>query len=100
MTVGAPGFQFTVEVGIEQLGFSVTSVLAHTSTLLAVRLEVGVGLMVTLLVVELHPVLVSVKVKFTLPAMMAVTKPALLTVAIEGLLLCQVPPEVGESVKV
>lgn len=96
--MGAPGFQLTVEVGMEQLGLSVTSVLAHTSTLLAVRFEVGVGLMVTLAVAALQPVLVCVKVKLTTPGAMPVTTPALLTEAMEGLLLCQVPPEVGESV--
>ena len=51
-------------------------------------------------VVLLHPVVPSVKVKVLLPAASPVTIPPLVTDAIDGLLLSQVPPEVGESCEV
>jgi hypothetical protein len=97
-TVGAPGFQLVVAEGIEQLAFKVTSVFGHTSTLLAVSAEVGVGFTVIKLVVALHPA--AVKVKLTVPADTPVTRPLLVIVALVGLLLSQVPPELGDSVMV
>ena len=100
VTVGAPGFQLSVEVGTEQLGVSVTSVLGQTSYLLASKFDEGVGLMVTLAVVALQPVAVWVKVKKTTPGAMAVTSPSIVTEAKEGLLLCQVPPEFGVRIMV
>ena len=42
-----------------------------------------------------QPVVPSVKVNVTVPAKIPVTNPALVTVAFEGSLLIQVPPEVG-----
>ena len=51
---------------------------------------------VTVDVVLEQPVAVSVNVKVTVPAESAVTSPSLVTVAIELLLLVQVPPVNGE----
>jgi hypothetical protein len=68
--------------------------------LLAVKAEVGVGFIVKSPVVALHPVVVDVKVKVTNPGNRAVTSPALVTEAIVGLLLTQVPPEAGDNVVV
>jgi len=47
-------------------------------------------------VVLLQPVVPSVKVKVAEPGVKPVTNPALVTEATVGLLLIQVPPEVGE----
>ena len=44
---------------------------------------------------EIQPVEVSVKVKVAVPKAIALTYPELFTVATEGLLLTQIPPEVG-----
>lgn len=95
-TVDAPGFQLIVAEGIEQLAFKATSVFGHTSTLLAVSVEIGVGFTVIKLVVALHPA--AVKVKLTVPADTPVTRPLLVIVALAALLLSQVPPEVGDKV--
>ena len=61
---------------------------------------VGRALTVTEEVVLLHPVTVSVNVKVTDPAATPVMTPALVTVAIEVLLLTHVPPVVGDNVAV
>jgi hypothetical protein len=59
---------------------------------------IGNALMVTVwLGLEIHPVLDFVKVKVALPAPIAVTNPVFDTLAIEELLLDQVPPLEGES---
>lgn len=69
--------------------------------LLPVMLTVGKALTVTGDVgAELHPVAVLVNVKVTDPAETPVTTPPLVTVAIAGLLLLQVPPVVGDKVVV
>lgn len=47
------------------------------------------------LIVLLHPVLVCVNVSVTVPADTPVTSPALVIVAIAGLLLVHVPPVLG-----
>ena len=47
-----------------------------------------------------HPVALFAKINFTLPCFLPVTTPAFVTVAISGLVLTQVPPEVGERVVV
>ena len=60
----------------------------------------GLGFIVTVVVVLLHPVLVCVNVNVTLPAETPVTIPAFVTVAIAGLLLIHVPPVVGDNVVV
>jgi hypothetical protein len=60
----------------------------------------GSELIVTEFVVVLHPVRLFVKVNVTLPAETPVTTPAFVIVAIAGLLLIQVPPEVGVKVTV
>jgi hypothetical protein len=49
---------------------------------------------------DAHPVVLFVKVNVELPALTAVTTPAFVTVATAGLLLVQVPPEVGDKVVV
>lgn len=49
---------------------------------------------------DTHPVLVLVKVKVAVPADTPETTPALVTVAIAGSLLAQVPPVVGDTVDV
>lgn len=49
---------------------------------------------------EIQPVAVSVKVNVAVPAETPVTTPALVTVAIAGLLLSQVPPVVGDTLEV
>lgn len=49
---------------------------------------------------DIQPVLVSVKVKVADPAVTPVTTPAFVTVATAGLLLTQVPPDVGDRVVV
>ena len=46
---------------------------------------------------EEHVLLSNVKVKLTVPPETPITYPSLVTVASDGLLLCQVPPVVGES---
>ena len=48
-------------------------------------------------VVEKHPVSVDVNVHVMLPAEIDVSKPALLIVAIEGSLVVQVPPDIGDK---
>jgi hypothetical protein len=55
---------------------------------------------VTAEVVLLHPVVEIVNLKVVVPAITPVTAPALVTVAIAGLLLIQVPPVVGDNVLV
>lgn len=55
---------------------------------------------IILLGTELHPVEVWVKVNVAVPALAPVTTPALVTVAIEALLLTQVPPVVGVNIVV
>ena len=58
----------------------------------------GVAFMVTLPVgLDTQPVADDVKVKLTVPADKAVTKPALVTLALEPSELVQVPPVAGES---
>jgi hypothetical protein len=49
---------------------------------------------------EIQPVLVLVKVKVAVPADTPETTPAFVTVAMEGSLLAQVPPVVGDKVEV
>lgn len=49
---------------------------------------------------EAHPVILFVKMNVAVPAATPVTTPALLTVAIDGLLLDQVPPIDGDNVVV
>jgi len=61
-------------------------------------LTTGRAFTVTLDVVLLQPVAVRVKVNVTLPADTAVIKPALVMVAIAGLLLNQAPPAPGLAV--
>jgi len=61
-------------------------------------LTTGRAFTVTLEVVLLQPVAVSVKVNVTLPAVNAVINPALVMVAIAGLLLAHVPPAPGLAV--
>ena len=66
-----------------------------------VMLTEGKALIVTEAVgAEAHPVLVLVKVNVTDPAEMPCTTPPFVTVAMAGLLLAQVPPEVGDKVVV
>ena len=66
-----------------------------------VILTTGMALTVTGAVgAETHPVVVLVKVNVAVPADRAVTTPPLVTEAIAGLLLAQVPPLVGDSVVV
>jgi hypothetical protein len=60
----------------------------------------GAALTVTDEVVLLQPVAAEVKVNVTEPAATPVTSPALFTVALVASLLNQVPPEVGDKVKV
>ena len=65
---------------------------------LPVILTTGNAFTVTDEVVLLHPVDVWVNVNVALPAARPVTTPAFVTDAIEGLLLTQVPPGVGDNV--
>jgi len=65
-----------------------------------VMLTTGNASTVTEDVVATQPVAVLVNVKVTPPADTAVTKPALVTVALDGWLLTQVPPETGDKVVV
>lgn len=66
-----------------------------------VMLTTGIALIVTALVgKDTQPVLVLVKVKVAVPADTPVTTPALVTVAMAGLLLAQVPPVEGDKVVV
>ena len=60
----------------------------------------GKAFTVTEEVVLLHPVAVAVKVKVTDPGATPVMTPALVTVAIAGLLLTHVPPVGGDDVAV
>jgi hypothetical protein len=63
-----------------------------------VILTTGLFLIVTGFVgAELHPVAVSVNTKVAEPTAIPVTKPELLTVAINGLLDAHVPPVVGDN---
>ena len=59
-----------------------------------IRIVIGVSS------VEVHFVVVSVKLKVAFPAANPVTRPLLETIAMEGLLLFQTPPVVGDSVVV
>jgi hypothetical protein len=61
------------------------------------RFTKGRALTVTALVVEEHPVLVSVNVSVAVPDPMPVTTPPFVTVATPVLLLDQVPPVVGNT---
>ncbi len=63
-------------------------------------LTTGNAFIVTADVVLLQVVAASVKVNVTLPDAIPVTTPALVTVALVGLLLTQVPPDVGDKVSV
>jgi hypothetical protein len=74
------------------------AVLIH-NVLVALLVTVLAGVTVKLLDDE-HPVTVSVKVRLTLPAETPVTTPALVTVAIELLLLVHVPPVLGVTLAV
>ena len=66
-----------------------------------VNVTVGIGFTVTVEVgIDAQPVIELVKVNVTVPAETPVTTPALVTVATDGLLLVQVPPEVGDKVVV
>lgn len=66
-----------------------------------VMLTIGAAFTVTgAVAAETQPVTASVKVKVADPADTPVTTPALVTVAIAGLLLAQVPPVVGDKVVV
>ena len=59
----------------------------------------AVGLAFTVkLLLDVHPVAVSVKVKVTVPALMPDTTPVFVTVATAVLLLIHVPPVVGVTV--
>ena len=82
----------------------VSAVLTHTVCASVPTAELNVivlsALTVTAEVVLLQVVVASVKVKVTLPAETAVTRPALVTVAKAGLLLDHVPPVVGLRVSV
>ena len=63
--------------------------------------RLGRGLTVTVPVAfDIHPVDVLVKLNVAVPAVMPVTKPLLVTVAIAELELDQVPPVVGDNVVV
>ena len=61
---------------------------------------VGGALIVTADVVAVQPVTVFVNVNVGLPAATPVTRPALVTVANDGLLLNHVPPVVGDKLVV
>ena len=66
-----------------------------------VNITTGISFTVTVGVAsEVQPVIELVKVKVTVPAETPVTTPPLVTVATDGLLLVQVPPEVGDKVVV
>jgi hypothetical protein len=67
---------------------------------LPVIFTVGLGVTITLIESERHPVDVSVNANFAVPAPTPVTTPALVTVAMALLLLPHVPPVVGVSVVV
>jgi len=75
-------------------------IVAPAHNVVAGVLTTGKAFTVTLVVVLLHPVAVSVKVNVTLPAVNAVINPALVMVAIAGLLLTHVPPVTGVAVMV
>lgn len=68
--------------------------------LVPVMLTTGNGSIVSGVVVAAQPVAVLVKVKVTVPADTELTTPASVTVALEGWLLTQVPPEAGNRVVV
>lgn len=63
-------------------------------------LTVGLGVTITLIESERHPVDVSVNANFAVPEATPVTTPALVTVAMALLLLAQVPPVDGVKVVV
>jgi hypothetical protein len=67
---------------------------------LPVILTVGLGVTITLIESERHPVDVSVNANFAVPEATPVTTPALVTVAMALLLLAQVPPVEGVKVVV
>lgn len=77
-------------------------VVAPTQILLGpLILTVGNALTVTEEVgADIHPVPESVKVKLAVPADTPVTTPAFVTVATDGSLLTQVPPDAGDKVVV
>ena len=79
------------------VGLNVIVLPIHTD---AAAETIGAALTVTDDVVLLQPVAVEVKVNVTEPAATPVTSPALFTVALVASLLNQVPPEVGDKVKV
>lgn len=58
----------------------------------------GIAFTATELVVLLQPEVLSVNVKLVFPTAIPVMTPALLTVATDGLLLDQVPPDEGVRV--
>ena len=73
-------------------------VLPTQIVLAPAMLTTGVAFTVTgAVAAEAQPDAVAVKVKVTVPPDTPVTTPALVIVAIAGLLLAQVPPEVGET---
>ena len=78
----------------------VSVIVLPTQRLVWGVVTMGLALTVIVEVAKLHPVDESVKVNTTLPAVNAVTTPALVMVARDVLLLVQVPPEEGESVVV
>lgn len=75
----------------------VAFIVAPTHNVVCGRLTTGNGFTVTEDVVATQPVDVSVKVKVTEPAEIAVIKPVLSIVATAGLLLTHVPPVPGEA---
>jgi len=77
-----------------------TNVVVKTQISLSSRLTVGLGVTTTLTESERHPVDVSKKANFAVPAATPVTRPAFVTVAIALLLLAHVPPVVGVKVVV
>lgn len=79
------------------------SVVVNPAQILLAPVTVATGKALTVtggVAAEVQPVVPSVKVKVAVPPDTPVTTPALVTVATDGLLLVQVPPEVGESVVV
>jgi len=80
---------------------SVTGMVTGVSTLVVAASSTASGRSLTVNdLVAVQPVLVSVKVKVTVPALTPVTTPALVTVATAVLLLVQVPPVLGVTLAV
>jgi hypothetical protein len=77
-----------------EVGVTVAVLPTHTSF---APPNVGLAFTVKLLL-DVHPVEVSVKVKLTIPALIPLTTPVFDTVAMPGLLLIHVPPVVGVTV--